>query len=128
MSFGNPLAVPKICFPLGARTNFDRYASFCSLYHPPDALATSPKTSALPTAPHLDRLNLIDLCIINEIFDFVNILNGVKMILFFGFWITCINSGDCFLNIHLRSMRFFRFIVLEDTKKLPKRGRSNKTV
>ena len=54
ISFGNPLAVSKRCFPLGARTSFDRGASFCSLLRPPDAVATSPKTGACPPALHLD--------------------------------------------------------------------------
>jgi len=35
--------VPKSCFPLVARATFDRGASFCSLLHPPGALATSPR-------------------------------------------------------------------------------------
>ena len=35
------LAVPKSCYSLGARTTFDRGASFCSLYPAPQALATS---------------------------------------------------------------------------------------
>ena len=35
------LALPKSCYSLGARTTFDRGASFCSLYPAPQALATS---------------------------------------------------------------------------------------
>ena len=35
------LAVPKSCYSLGARTTFDRGASFCSLLPAPQALATS---------------------------------------------------------------------------------------
>ena len=35
------LAVPKSCYSLGARTTFDRVASFCSLFPAPQALATS---------------------------------------------------------------------------------------
>ena len=35
------LAVPKSCYSLGARTTFDRGASFCSLFPAPQALATS---------------------------------------------------------------------------------------
>ena len=35
------LAVPKSCYSLGARTTFDRGASFCSLLPAPQALASS---------------------------------------------------------------------------------------
>ena len=43
------LAVPKIALRLGAPSDFDRCASLCSLHRPQDALATSPKASALPS-------------------------------------------------------------------------------
>ena len=39
-SFAWPLAVPKSCYPLGARATFDRGASLRSLYPPPAAVAT----------------------------------------------------------------------------------------
>ena len=47
---------------LGAVKNFDRYASFCSFNRPQDALATSPKAGALPTALHPEIFNFQKLC------------------------------------------------------------------
>ncbi len=42
LDFVKPLVVPKIVLLVFTSHNFDHCASFCSLYRPPDALATSP--------------------------------------------------------------------------------------
>jgi len=85
--------VPKICYRAFATATFDRGASLCSLFRPPDVVATLP--DELPTA--LPRDIYLNINIISHIFYFSSTF---FMFLIFSYFF--LNFGVfCFIMLYV---------------------------